>query len=190
MSPIAATGVTGFSLIADSSNAFSTSTQVVGSVFAADYTAPTPASLTTATLDMEAAYTDATAAYRLDESKVELGGGSVGGMTFTPGVYTWTTLIDVGANIYMDGGPNDVFILRTTKIIIFAAKVNIFLTGGAQAKNVYWVAAESVIVMAEAHVEGIIFTYTNAVFVTGASLQGRVFAQTAVTLQKATVTAP
>ena len=37
VSPIAATGITGFNLIADASNQFSTSSQVTGSVYAANY---------------------------------------------------------------------------------------------------------------------------------------------------------
>ena len=48
VSPIAATGVTGFSLTLDSTNKFSTSGQVTGKVYAASYTSPTPSNLTTA----------------------------------------------------------------------------------------------------------------------------------------------
>ena len=47
VSPAAATYITGFSLLADATNAFSTSVQVIGKVYAADYAAPTPAKLTT-----------------------------------------------------------------------------------------------------------------------------------------------
>ena len=55
-SPIAAeTGITGFDLSQDASNEFSTSTLVEGKVFAADYAPPTPAIMTTAITDMEAA---------------------------------------------------------------------------------------------------------------------------------------
>ena len=50
---------TGFSLTADSTDAFSTSLQVTGKVYAADYAAPTPSDLTTAVSDMELAFTDA-----------------------------------------------------------------------------------------------------------------------------------
>jgi hypothetical protein len=42
ISPAAATFITGFSLIADSTNVFSTSPQVTGKVYAADYAVPTP----------------------------------------------------------------------------------------------------------------------------------------------------
>ena len=59
LSPAAASFLTGFSLTMDPSNAFSTSTQVTGNVYAADYAAPTPTNLTTSVLDMETAFTDA-----------------------------------------------------------------------------------------------------------------------------------
>ena len=48
VSPAAATYITGFSLTADSTNVFSTSPQVTGKVYAADYASPTPSNLTTA----------------------------------------------------------------------------------------------------------------------------------------------
>ncbi|MDP3064696.1 MAG: ice-binding family protein, partial [Chloroflexota bacterium] len=40
VSPIDSTGITGFGLIMDSSNTFSTSSLVTGKVYAADYTPP------------------------------------------------------------------------------------------------------------------------------------------------------
>ena len=55
VSPIARGGITGFSEIMDLTNTFSTSTQVVGQLFAADYSSPSPANLGAAVLDMQAA---------------------------------------------------------------------------------------------------------------------------------------
>ena len=59
VSPAAATYFTGFSLTADATSVFSTSPQVTGKVYAADYAAPTPSNLTTAVGDMQLAFTDA-----------------------------------------------------------------------------------------------------------------------------------
>jgi hypothetical protein len=58
VSPIAFTAITGFGLSADSSNQFSTSSEVTGKIYAANYAVPTPAKMTTAIGDMEIAYTD------------------------------------------------------------------------------------------------------------------------------------
>ena len=78
VSPIAAASMTGFTLIMDSSNEFSTSMLVTGKVYAADYTEPTPTALTTAVLDMQAAYTDAAGRPNSDGAKVNLGAGILG----------------------------------------------------------------------------------------------------------------
>ena len=85
VSPITAAAMTGFGLIMDSSNTFSTSALVTGKVYAADYAAPTPATMTTAINDMETAYTDA--AGRTSPTATELGAGNIGGMTLAPGLY-------------------------------------------------------------------------------------------------------
>ena len=59
VSPIAATAITGFGLILDRTGQFSRSSLVSGNIYAATYAVPTPANLTTAIHNMEAAYTDA-----------------------------------------------------------------------------------------------------------------------------------
>src|SRR5208282_2571338 len=59
VSPAAATFITGFSLTADPTNVFSTSAQVTGKIYAADYATPTPANLTAAIGDMQLAFTNA-----------------------------------------------------------------------------------------------------------------------------------
>ncbi len=83
ISPAAATYITGFSLVAESTNVFSTSSQITGRVYAADYASPTPQNLTTAIGDMETAFT---AAARRAPGVTGLGAGSIGGMTLPPGV--------------------------------------------------------------------------------------------------------
>lgn len=75
VSPIAATALTGFSLTLDSTGTFSTSSQVTGKLYGASYSAPTPATLTTAVSDMETAYTDA--AGRISPDFTNLAGGKL-----------------------------------------------------------------------------------------------------------------
>jgi hypothetical protein len=64
------------------------------------------------------------------------------------------------------------------------------LTGGAQAKNVFWQVGGGVAIGTTAHLEGIVLSKTNVAVKTGASVHGRLLAQTAVTLQMNTVTQP
>jgi uncharacterized protein YjdB len=84
VSPAAASFITGFGLIADATNTFATSSLVTGKVYAANYTAPTPAYMTTAIGDMQTAFSDA--AGRTLPDFTELGAGNVSGMTLTPGL--------------------------------------------------------------------------------------------------------
>ncbi|MCI5220169.1 MAG: DUF3494 domain-containing protein, partial [Candidatus Electrothrix sp. LOE2] len=64
------------------------------------------------------------------------------------------------------------------------------LTGGALAKNIVWQVAGSVTLGTDAHFEGIVLGKTLIAVNTGASVNGRLLAQTAVTLQKNAITAP
>ena len=109
VSPAAATFITGFSLTADATNVFSTSPQVTGKVYAADYAAPTPSNLTTAVGDMQLAFTDA--AGRAPDV-TELGAGNIGGMTLAPGVYKWGTGLLIPTDVTLDGSATDVWIFQ------------------------------------------------------------------------------
>ena len=82
VSPIDSTAITGFGLGMDATNTFANSSLVTGKVYAADYTPPTPAKMTTAVSDMETAYTDA--AGRTNPTATELGAGNIGGLTIPP----------------------------------------------------------------------------------------------------------
>jgi Ice-binding-like len=64
------------------------------------------------------------------------------------------------------------------------------LTGGAQAKNVVWQVAGATAIGTTAHFEGILLDQTSVAVNTGASVTGRLLAQTAVTLQMNTLTQP
>jgi cytoskeletal protein CcmA (bactofilin family) len=71
-----------------------------------------------------------------------------------------------------------------------SSATNVFLTGGALAKNVFWQVAGSVEIGTTAHVEGVILTQTSVALRTGASIKGRLLAQTAVSIDSSVVVAP
>jgi len=187
VSPIARGGITGFSETMDGTGTFSTSTQVTGKLYAADYTSPTPSNLGTAVLDMQAAYVDA-AGRAADFT--ELGTGNIGGMTLPPATYKWSTGVLISTDVTLDGGPNDVWIFQIAGGITQASAAKVILTGGALAKNVFWQAAGVVALDTTAHMEGIVLSQTAITLATGATVNGRLLAQTAVTLQMNTVTQP
>jgi hypothetical protein len=188
LSPAAASFVTGFALIADSTNVFATSTQVAGKVFASNYAVPSPVNLTTAIGSMQAAYTDA--ASRSTPDFLELGTGNIGGQTLVPGLYKWTSTVTIPANLVIAGGANDVWIFQTSGDLTMAAAKTVTLSGGARAKNIFWQVAGQATLGANSHFEGIILSKTSITMQTGATMNGRALAQTQVALQQATITQP
>jgi hypothetical protein len=187
VSPAAASYITGFSLTADATNVFSTSKQINGKAYAANYASPTPSNLTTAVSNMETAYNNAAGRAA---NYTELYSGNLSGKTLKAGVYKWGNAVLINSNVSLNGGPNDVWIFQIAKGITQANSTKIILTGGAQAKNIFWQAAETVSIGTGAHFEGIILGKTNITLGTNASINGRLLAQTAVTLIKSTVVAP
>ena len=158
----------------------------MGQVTAASYTAPTPTLLTVAVANMEGAYTDA--ASRPNPNFLELGTGNIGGRTLVPGLYKWTSTVTIPANVTLAGGANDVWIFQTTGDLSMAVGKQVTLTGGAQAKNVFWQVAGKVTIGGTSHFEGILLCKTDVTMQTSSTMKGRILAQTQVALQKATVT--
>ena len=186
LSPAATSYITGFSLV--NATAFATSAQVTGKIYAADMADPTPISLTTAVNNMITAYNDAAGRPSPDFS--ELGTGNIGGKTLTPGLYKWTTTVTMPADVTIAGGANDVWIFQISKDLSMSSAAKITLTGGAQAKNIFWQVAGQATLGTTSHFEGIILSMTGITFQTGASIHGRALAQTAVILDANVVTTP
>ncbi|MDZ7687581.1 MAG: ice-binding family protein [Halobacteriales archaeon] len=187
VSPIASTAITGFGLDLDASGQFATSNQVGGQVFAADYNEPTPAVMSTAVSDMEAAYTDA-AGRTPDFTNVA--SGQIGGETLTPGVYRWNSDVTIaGDDLTLQGGPDDVWIFQITGDLTMEENLSVVLSGGAQVENIFWQVAggAGVEIGANANFAGIVMTQTGINVLTGATVDGKLLAQTDVNLQMATV---
>ena len=187
LSPAAASYITGFSLTSDSTNVFSTSPQVTGQLFASDYAVPTPSNLTTAVGDMQLAFTDAAGRA---PSVTELGAGDIGGMTLTRGVYSWSTGLLIPTDVTLTGAATDVWVFQIAQDLTMSSATNIVLAGGALAKNVVWEVAGAVSIGTTSHFEGIVLSQTSITLQTGASINGRLLAQTAVSLDSRTVVAP
>jgi Ice-binding-like len=187
ISPAAATFITGFSLTADSTNAFSTSPQVIGKVYAADYTPPTPSNLTTAVGDMQLAFTDAAGRA---PSVTELGTGNIGGMTLAPGVYKWSTGLLIPTDVTLAGRATDVWIFQIAQDLTMGSAAKILLAGGALPRNVFWQVAGLVDLGTTAHCEGVVLTQTSVTLRTGASINGRLLSQTAINIDASAVVEP
>ncbi len=188
VSPAAATYITGFDLVADASNEFSSSIYVNGNIYAADYSLPTPSNLTTAVGSMETAYTDAAGRSNPDFS--ELASGDLGGLTLAAGLYNWSSSVTIPSNVVLSGSSTDVWILQIAGDLSMAAGVSVQMAGGALAKNVYWQVAGQADFFASSHFEGILLCKTAVNFQTSASMNGRVYSQTEVSLQDNDIVQP
>jgi hypothetical protein len=186
VSPAAASYVTGFSLTKAGERW--TSPQVVGGVFAADNGPPTTSNLTTAVANMQAAYTDAASRPSPDFSN--LGAGAIGGLTLEPGLYTWASSLTIPTDVTLAGAADDVWIFQVSGDLQLSAAKSMILSGGAQAKNVFWQVAGAVDFGTTSHSEGIVLCKTAIKLGTGATINGRLLAQTAVNLASSTVTEP
>ena len=171
-----------------------TCTEVTGRIFSVNAAGPLPCTVNDApylgmsVLDMEVAYLDA--AGRTSPDFTEVGAGEIGGMTLPPGLYKWGTGVSISTDVTLSGGPNDVWIFQVAGTLAQASATRVTLTGGALAKNIFWQVADVVVIGTTAHFEGIVLAKTMIAANTHASVNGRLLAQTAVTLQMNTVTQP
>jgi hypothetical protein len=168
--------------------------EVTGKIYVVDAAGPLPCAvndattLTAAVGDMQTAYLDA-AGRTLPDFK-DLGAGEIGGLTLAPGLYKWGTDVLISTDVTLSGGPNDVWIFQVAGKLNQANAARVTLAGGALAKNIFWQVADSVSIGTTAHFEGVVLGKTLVAVNTGASANGRLLAQTAVTLQMNAVTQP
>lgn len=218
VSPNPASSMTGFALVLDSASCFSTSFQVTGKLYAADYSSVNgcaTATTDTATI-LTAAIGDKNAAYGAAVAKATSGGGlpagsptecpGVGDMSdvnnalapggafpvtgLPAGVYTCGVAITIPDTLTLHGNATDVWVFKTTGSLTQAANKSVLLTGGALPQNVFWVVANGVSLGSGAHMEGVILSATDISLVTGASVNGRLLARTGVLMDTNTVTQP
>jgi hypothetical protein len=168
--------------------------EVDGNIYSVDAAGPLPcvqsaaSYLTAAVSDMGAAYVNA--AGRSTPDFIEFNAGDISGLTLVPGLYKWSTGVIINTDVTFSGGPNDVWILQVAGTMTQASSTRVTLTGGALAKNIFWQVAGVSAIGTYAHFEGIILSKTMIAVKTGATVNGRLLAQTEVTLQMNTITAP
>jgi hypothetical protein len=168
--------------------------EVTGDIYTVDAAGPLPCATTAPSLlssavgDMGFAYDDA--AGRISADFNELGAGEIGGLTLSPGLYKWSTDVTISNDVTLSGGPDDTWIFQVSGTLFEANAARVTLAGGALAKNIIWQVADAVTLGTNAHFEGVVLGKTLIAVNTGTSVNGRLLAQTAVTLQKNAITEP
>ncbi|PJE81338.1 hypothetical protein COU58_03050 [Candidatus Pacearchaeota archaeon CG10_big_fil_rev_8_21_14_0_10_32_42] len=196
---VTSTAITGFSLSVDPTNDFSTSIYVIGEVYAADYTGgqmgstgTTPAKVLQAISDIGTIFTTANG---LAACVTELGAGNIGGMTLSPGVYKWgsSTTVLIPTDLYLSGSATDVWVFQIGKNMVVSSSVEVHLTGGALAKNVFWIVTETTTLNSDSIMNGNIISgpgTSTIALMDRATLNGRALSGTDVTLIGNPVTKP
>ncbi len=186
VSPAALSYITGFGTLSPLL-VYETSPLVTGKIYAANMAVPTPAKMTTAVSDMETAYTNA--AGRTTPDYTELGAGDVSGMTLSPGLYKWGTGLVINTDITLSGSATDIWIFQIAGNLTLASNVTINLAGGALAKNIFWQTL-GVSLGTSSDFKGVALSQGAIVVNTGATVNGRLLTQTAVTLDANTIAQP
>ena len=135
--------------------------------------------------DLVTAYNQAAGAGPPTSVAVELGG-----TTLTPGVYNGATLEITGTLTLDTGGdPNAVFIFQTGSTLTTMTDSNMVVLNGGTACNVFWQVPSSATLGVNSHLIGTVLASTSIQATSGATIQGRLLAQTAsITLDHNTIT--
>ena len=119
--------------------------------------------------------------------------GNLGGQTLAPGLYKGVGLSVTSGDLTLDAGGdrNAVFIFQMSETFTSTGGRKVFLTGGAQAANIFWQVGTSATLGSTSVMQGTIMADQSISFGTGAVLNGRALArEAAVTLLGNTVVAP
>jgi hypothetical protein len=174
--------------------------EVVGVVYAVDASGPAGSvpdatRLTAAKGDLTTAYNDAVGRTPVPSGPFlnpDNGTGNIGGQTLVPGLYKFTSSLAItGSNLTLAGGANDVWIFQIASNLNVGNGIQVILSGGARAANIFWQVGTSAILGTTSAFKGTILADQSVSMNSGASLEGRALARiAAVTLSANTITHP
>ena len=102
----------------------------------------------------------------------------------------WTCAAMGSQEVAVVGHSTDVWIFQISGNLTMASAQSVLLSGGALQENIIWQVAGFVTLGSTAHSEGIVLCQTNIAVGNLATVNGRLFSQTEISLDQATVTQP
>ncbi|SFN36092.1 ice-binding family protein [Mycetocola miduiensis] len=138
------------------------------------------------------AQSDLTTAYNVAASltPTATGQGELADLSLIPGVYSGGEL-SLNGELTLAGSADSVWVFQAASTLTAGSGARITMTGGASACNVFWQVGSSATLDSNSQFVGTVMASTSITAVTGASITGRLLADTgAVTLDSNVITTP
>jgi type VI secretion system secreted protein VgrG len=107
-------------------------------------------------------------------------GAELGGQTLVAGVYQSPSgAFGISSvDLTLNGGPNDVWVFQMASTLTVGVGRKVILSGGAQARNIFWQVGSSATFGTSSVFEGTIMAYASVTMNASSTLDGRALAQT------------
>ena len=106
-------------------------------------------------------------------------GAELGGLTLVAGVYVSPSgAYDItSVDLTLQGGPNDVWIFQMASTLTVGVGRKVILTGGAQARNIFWQVGSSATLDTSVVFKGTIMAYASITMNASSTMDGRALVQ-------------
>jgi hypothetical protein len=105
-------------------------------------------------------------------------GAELGTQTLVAGVYQSPSgSYDITGDLTLFGGPDDVWVFQMASTLTVAVSGRVILTGGAQARNIFWQVGSSATLGTSSVFEGTVMAYASITMNASSTLDGRALAQ-------------
>jgi len=119
-----------------------------------------------------------------------LTGQNLGGKTLAPGVYCFTSSAQLTGILTLAGPANGVWVFQVSSALTTGTSAQVVMSGGGQAKNVFWQIGSSATIGQTTAFQGNIIAAVSVTLVQGASLNGRALSKAGVTMDTNLITLP
>jgi hypothetical protein len=159
-------------------------------IYAGDDSGDAQGFLSMAREDLIAAYKEVVGR-STDKDKIDAYRGELGGKILPAGTYRFSGGATIPSDLTLEGTDSDVWIFQVEGDINLAANTRINLSGGAQAKNIFWQASGRVVMGSNSLAVGTFMNQLTAELKQGAQLNGRILCKNGkVLLTQTTITNP
>jgi hypothetical protein len=129
--------------------------------------------ITMAKQDLISAYREASTR-TVDKDKVEAYAGNLAGKILPAGVYHWSNGASISSDVTLEGTDTDVWIFQIDGNLDVAANTRMNLSGGAQARNVYWEVSGKTTLGSNSITQGTVMNQLTFEMKSNAQIVGRV----------------